>query len=616
MRNFRLWMLVLTLVLNWSTVRAATDPVYQWHTFLSEGASASHRLVTSTFDKAGNLILVGVASKASNGPGNKPPLQVFTNTTGGLPLLIVKIDADGNYLWHTFLGRASTATGRYSLDVATDEQNNIVIDGTSSSSWTGPFGVNPLRTFKGGTNDGFVMKLNSSGSYQWHSFFGASQADLLTGVAVDRLNNIYVTGNTNSVWEVNTGVAPLHLPGTPPTNLGLSPNLQVNAFVIKLDGAGAYAWHTFYGPSSRLTLFNDIAVKEITGGTELYVAGTAMYSWSGANNAAPKNPISDVSRQVNDAFILKLRENGAYQWHTFHGSGIAMNSDVGAYGDPFQIALGNNDGIYLAGIALEPWMGTGSTLPKRNYLGGKELYVSSFNQNTGAYAWHTYFGTNGDDFLTGFKVDSTTGSLFLTAQALASWENTTALTPLFPYEKERHLNSVAFELTKDGALQWHAFLGGVTSDILVSDTAIFVSGNGATTNLPKFGYDDLLSKGTPAPKAGQEGEFVVRFNRIINACLLPTPTFAAGALTLPLVQVGTTYYCATLNLVATSPAITLQLAAAEVVTPTNTTGSIVYQNGRLQISALKVGADSYDVELTLVPSSNPLRFEVSQLVKR
>ena len=42
--------------------------------------------------------------------------------------------------------------------------------------------------------DLFVLKLNSSGAYQWHTFYGSTDDDYGYGIAVDTDGNVYVTG--------------------------------------------------------------------------------------------------------------------------------------------------------------------------------------------------------------------------------------------------------------------------------------------------------------------------------------------------------------------------------------------------------------------------------------
>jgi hypothetical protein len=108
------------------------------------------------------------------------------------PLII-----DPTYAWHTFYGASNDDYGR---SIAVDTSGNIYITGSSNASWGTPINAHS------GTLDIFVLKLNGSGSYQWHTFYGSSSGDEGgEDIAVDTGGNIHVTG-----WNTATWGSPLH----------------------------------------------------------------------------------------------------------------------------------------------------------------------------------------------------------------------------------------------------------------------------------------------------------------------------------------------------------------------------------------------------------------------
>ena len=94
----------------------------------------------------------------------------------------------------------------------------------------------PLHAHSGG-NDLFVLKLNSSGAYQWHTFYGSARLVMAAmALAVDTSGNVYVTGIAMPPGTARREQAPLN-----------AHSGDFDLFVLKLNSSGAYQWHTFYG---------------------------------------------------------------------------------------------------------------------------------------------------------------------------------------------------------------------------------------------------------------------------------------------------------------------------------------------------------------------------------
>ena len=217
-----------------------------------------------------------------------------------------------------------------------------------------PPGDHPLNSHSGNW-DMVVVKLNSSGAYQWHTFYGSGSYDWSYGIAVDTNGNVYVTGYSYATW------------GSP-----INPHSgDWDIVVVKLDSSGAYQWHTFHGSSDSDCGYG-IAVD--TNGN-VYVTGYSSATWGSPLNSHSGNW---------DIVVVKLNSSGAYQWHTFHGS---SNADGG-----YSIAVDTDGNVYVTGHSTATW-GT----PLAPYNDGYDIVVLKLD-SSGAYQWHTFYGSGGDDY--------------------------------------------------------------------------------------------------------------------------------------------------------------------------------------------------------------------------
>ena len=110
--------------------------------------------------------------------GKRIPVEVaFRSEDGQLGFRVAEYDRnrdliiDPTYQWHTFYGSGNDIA----YGIAVDGSGNVYVTGYSDDTWNGPSGQSPLNAYNGGGSgiNIFVLKLNSSGAYQWHTFYGA-----------------------------------------------------------------------------------------------------------------------------------------------------------------------------------------------------------------------------------------------------------------------------------------------------------------------------------------------------------------------------------------------------------------------------------------------------------
>jgi hypothetical protein len=418
------------------------DPTYSWHTFY--GGYVRDYGCGIAVDSAGNIYITGY----SGGWGN--PLNAFT---GGYDIFVLKLNSAGAYQWHTFFGSASDDHG---YSIAIDGVGNVYVTGDSWGTWGSPLHAHSNAN---GPSNIFVLKLNSSGIYQWHTFYGTGSVPGYTGkaIAIDTSGNVYVTGDGAGTWG-----SPLH-----------ALNNRIEMVVLKLSSSGAYLWHTFHGSEAHDS-GNGIATDS-TG--NVYVTGTSYGPWNGPSDEPPINPYHYSTMGSNHLFILKLDSNGAYQWHTFYGTTNYHNEGK-------SIAVDGSGNVYVAGSSYLTW---GS--PLNAYSGQNDILVLKLN-SSGIYQWHTFHGSVNNDYAYGLAIGNE-GNVYVTGKSNTSWGS-----PRNPHSGNNDI--FVLKLNSDGTYNWNTFYGSSSDDIgngidIDADGNVFITGeSNASWGSPLNAYNRMV----------------------------------------------------------------------------------------------------------------------------
>jgi gliding motility-associated-like protein len=285
---------------------------FQWATYFGgDSTDVGIRLSTDHFQ---NIYLGGNTSSPS---GIATDSAYQTTLNGPSDAFVAKFDSSGVLLWSTYIGGMEDD---FISGLAYGDSAVHICGQTFSSDFPaiGNFALNVLN----GVNDGFVTRLDPDGNLIWSTYFGGEAEDAVNSIKVFN-NNLYFTGTTNSESNISTIGAYQLL------KAGLT-----DAFIGKMDNAGAIIWGTYFGGDSL-----DSAV-------DLFFELDSNLFIIGATNSLnlPIEQIEAFQEEcggMDDAFIAKFTNVGQYLWSTYYG-GPNMET-------PEAIAVYGNTGIYVVG---------------------------------------------------------------------------------------------------------------------------------------------------------------------------------------------------------------------------------------------------------------------------
>jgi uncharacterized repeat protein (TIGR01451 family) len=203
-------------------------------------------------DASGSAYISGSAS-SNNVPVTANALQ--KKCSGGCAFVTKFSPSGDKVVFSTYVG-GNGVWG--STGIAVDSSGSAYIAGNTGPGFPA-YKSGFQHTFGGGSYDGFVAKLNSSGSgLTWSTYLGGSGDDYITGLALDQYRQVYVIGYTNS------------------PNFPVKASLQAykagdQGFVTTLSSSlGSIAYYsTYFG--NRPNFVNDIAVDKAL---NVYLAGS------------------------------------------------------------------------------------------------------------------------------------------------------------------------------------------------------------------------------------------------------------------------------------------------------------------------------------------------------
>jgi hypothetical protein len=284
-----------------------------------------------------------------------------------------KYDGSGTELWTRQIGSADLDGA---LGVAIGPQDSVVVAGSIDNS-----GVLEGQ-ISSGAGDCFVRKYDADGNVLWTHQFGTDRFDAARAVAVDRVGNTYVVGQTSGAFP------------------GFSVSPDYDAFLRKYDAAGNHVWTQQFG-SMYLDVPYGVAI-DAQG--DIYVAGETNSTFPG-----------ETSLGGWDGFLRKFDANGSVLW-TRH-VGTAQNDSLRA------VSVDPTGNVVVAGETMGAFAGATNA-------GQKDAFVIKYDR-TGSVLWNLQFGAEGNDAAYGISAETTFG-IYITGFVSSSlWGPNLGLTDIF-----------------------------------------------------------------------------------------------------------------------------------------------------------------------------------------
>ncbi len=320
-------------------------------------------------DPAGNVYIAGYSN------------EYIMIDFGGFEVIcpsnyIVKLDADGNYIWV----RSISDSWEINTSICVDDEGNVYNIGHFDK--VTDFGGIQLEPYND-TKDIYICKMDTDGEFIWANQVRSRRGIYggMCNIGVDAEGNVFITGNMTydaNFGKIQVGAENLYSPDIfiarmdaegrfvwAKTAGGIDED-QGRAIAVSPDGnacfAGYFTSHAEFGQTEIFSVgVQDIFAAEINGdGDFIWVnnaGGTGitddtaegigyddsgyLYTCGIFSGTAYFGDIELVSMGFNDVYIAKLDTEGNYIW-AIRAGGIGRDECQG-------IALDDNDHVFITG---------------------------------------------------------------------------------------------------------------------------------------------------------------------------------------------------------------------------------------------------------------------------
>jgi len=332
------------LIFYFGTFSIPQEPIIEWQK--TWGGSDNDILHKMVVDSSGYFYLAG---------------ETWSYGNGNSDLFLVKMNESFNQ-YSTWGGVESEVF----CGMVLDSNGNIYIVGSTSS-------------YGAGEDDVVLLKFNNDIILEWDCIWGENSSDFCHGMAIDSLDNIYLTGITNypyydvflvkynssgnqqwnCTWSIEDyniteNVLSIVIDSSDQIYLGVNTNLTGSEwYLLKYDNSGTLLLNASYNK------YNPIELLVLDSLDNLYAVGS-----------------------YNDMYLTKFDGNGNFEWNITCIPNILQGTE--------KLAVDPSDNIFIAGSELiNP-----SVILFGYNMTDYDTYLMKFN-NSGILEWNrTLIGDN------------------------------------------------------------------------------------------------------------------------------------------------------------------------------------------------------------------------------
>lgn len=406
-------------------------------------------------------------------------------SSGSSDGFVQKVDRNGNFIWALSIGGVGADSFK---SITADSLGNVYISGAFNGTVDFDPGADSYNLTSSFSFDAFVLKLDSSGNFQWVKQFECS-------------------GNSTILDTQFSGDSAIYCMGWYSLTIDLDPSINVQSeisqgqsdfFVVKLDTSGNYIWGKVIGGPN----YDQCESISLSSDGSIFLTG----AFSDTVDFDPGIGTYKLYGQNSDVFILKLDYQGELVWvKKIGGPSIDRGIDIHVYNDSSIFVTG----YFNDTVDFNPGFGTNLL----NSNGSWDVFVLKLDTSA-SFKWCKKIGGLGTEYGRCITVDNS-GNVIVVGDFNNNVDFSTGL-GIGILDTYGGNDSFVLSLDSLGIFNWVKQVGGASYEYAKQvrcsgSNAIYVQGIFSGT----CNFDPIASNDS-ANSAGNNDIFILKFSQCEN----------------------------------------------------------------------------------------------------